>query len=275
MLQFNKHPNFPQLISLVKIFQTELIKKENSFYGKLTETDRKFFKIVTDNFDYFDPYSIESEMLDDFCNIRIKNKIRLNPLMDSLKKKTLSPQYYHNIVNKLLSSYADFDDKKKHSIEEQVNQIEHNSNIQVVYREFCRLTSRQESYVRYNSSIITNQTDDELNEAAEDARFVEKIKESWAGFNIKKVTIETTLLQVFYELNSTHIDKTLRDRAKNDYKKQIEFILSQVTSDGSREKVYFMFLALGQHNYQCEDHDSETINRIYQTEVDDEEQRTK
>ncbi|CAF4238641.1 unnamed protein product, partial [Rotaria magnacalcarata] len=254
MLQFNKHPNFPQLISLVKVFQTELIKKENSFYGKLTETDRKFFKIVTDNFDYFDPYSIESEMLDDFCNIRIKNKIRLNPLMDSLKKKTLSPQYYHNIVNKLLSSYADFDDKKKHSIEEQVNQIEHNSNIQVVYREFCRLTSRQESYVRYNSSIITNQTDDELNEAAEDARFVEKIKESWAGFNIKKVTIETTLLQVFYELNSTHIDKTLRDRAKNDYKKQIEFILSQVTSDGSREKVYFMFLALGQHNYQCEDH---------------------
>ncbi|CAF4115131.1 unnamed protein product [Rotaria magnacalcarata] len=275
MLQFNKHPNFPQLISLVKVFQTELIKKENSFYGKLTETDRKFFKIVTDNFDYFDPYSIESEMLDDFCNIRIKNKIRLNPLMDSLKKKTLSPQYYHNIVNKLLSSYADFDDKKKHSIEEQVNQIEHNSNIQVVYREFCRLTSRQESYVRYNSSIITNQTDDELNEAAEDARFVEKIKESWAGFNIKKVTIETTLMQVFYELNSTHIDKTLRDRAKNDYKKQIEFILSQVTSDGSREKVYFMFLALGQHNYQCEDHDSETINRIYQTEVDDEEQRTK
>ncbi|CAF4008353.1 unnamed protein product [Rotaria magnacalcarata] len=169
---------------------------------------------------------------------RIANKQWLNTLIDHIKQKNLSPQYYHNIVNKLLSSYADFNETKRQSIEETLNQIE--------------------------DSIITDQSDEE-------------IKDRWKGPSIEKVTIETILLQVFYELNSTLIDKTLRDNVKNDYRKQVEFVLKQATSEESREKIYFMFVALGRQNYQYQNQlradDPGLIESLQQKVSEDEEQR--
>ena len=141
----------------------------------------------------------------------------------------------------------------------------------------CRLTTPQELYIRYNSSVITDQSDEELNEEVEDEKFIEEIKDRWKGPSIEKVTIETILLQVFYELNSTLIDKTLRDNVKNDYRKQVEFVLKQATSEESREKIYFMFVALGRQNYQYQNQlradDPGLIESLQQKVSEDEEQR--
>ncbi|CAM4785996.1 unnamed protein product, partial [Rotaria magnacalcarata] len=258
MLEFNRNPTFQKLISLVQVFQIKLANKKNSFYGKSIKTDRKFFEIVIDNFDYFGQHNLQSDLLNEFHTIvsgflnqriyfldlvdnllkRIANKQWLNTLIDHIKQKNLSPQYYHNIVNKLLSSYADFNETKRQSIEETLNQIE--------------------------DSIITDQSDEE-------------IKDRWKGPSIEKVTIETILLQVFYELNSTLIDKTLRDNVKNDYRKQVEFVLKQATSEESREKIYFMFVALGRQNYQYQNQlradDPGLIESLQQKVSEDEEQR--
>ncbi|CAF5166636.1 unnamed protein product, partial [Rotaria magnacalcarata] len=139
------------------------------------------------------------------------NKQWLNTLIDHIKQKNLSPQYYHNIVNKLLSSYADFNETKRQSIEETLNQIE--------------------------DSIITDQSDEELNEEVEDEKFIEEIKDRWKGPSIEK----------------------------------------QATSEESREKIYFMFVALGRQNYQYQNQlradDPGLIESLQQKVSEDEEQR--
>ncbi|CAF3824772.1 unnamed protein product [Adineta steineri] len=288
MLKFNEEPTFEQLISLTKKYKSS---RENRvyFYVRYMGHEKKFLEVIIDNFDYFAQNILDQNLLDDFKSAvktfpngppplgetrqellnRIENKKNLNGLITSLKQTNMSSKSYDNIVTKLLSSDVNLDETKRKSIEKQIKQNKDN-NIQSVYRELCSLINSQEQEVKH----------DQLNERNQDLSFIEKIKqlirekstdvklENRSLLIIEK-SVETILLQVLYELDDIYNDESLRNKAINDYKEQVQFILKPDKLSKNFEKCLFMFQTLCKQSYFYNDSlDTDVLQKTVQKDIE-------
>jgi uncharacterized protein (UPF0248 family) len=222
MLQFNEGSTFEKLISLVTNFQNTLANKQDYFYGRSLKSDRKFFQVIIHNFDHFAKDTIELELLKKFERVidkfsrpltflrdmrielfnKIRNKVRLNELIISLRKKDYLSRNCQNIVNKLLSTDAHLDESKKQIIEKKINQNQEN-NVELVYNELLSLINHPGE-----AQVKSEQVDEEFNERNEDMKFIEEIKNSIKN-KFQNVSLENTPLssiENIVERTLLHID---------------------------------------------------------------------